>query len=125
VPVDVHGRVDGTEHVFAAGDMTSGAVKQGGLAAQQADAAAQWIAADAGAAVDRTPPPPLLRAVLFTPDGHLHLRAPLGEPEDGEVSPSPLWHPAGKLAGRYLAGYLATGDPAAELVDRAPSTAVS
>jgi sulfide:quinone oxidoreductase len=122
LPVDRHGRVRGMQDIYAAGDVTAYPVKQGGLAAQQADAAALWIAADAGAAVDRTPPPPMLRAVLFTPDGRLHLRAPLGAPERGEVSPSPLWQPTGKLAGRYLAGYLATGDPAAELVDRAPAT---
>ena len=35
--------------VFAAGDATAGAIKQGGLAAQQADAAAEAIAAEAGA----------------------------------------------------------------------------
>jgi sulfide:quinone oxidoreductase len=112
--------------VFAAGDVTNGPVKQGGLAAQQADAAALWIAAEAGAPVDPTPPAPVLRAVMFTPDGDLHLRAPLGEPARGRVSASPLWHPSGKLAGRFLAGYLATGDPADELVDRAtPAPAVS
>jgi hypothetical protein len=59
---------------------------------------------------------------MFTPDGQLHLRAPLGEPEHGEVSPEPLWHPTGKIAARYLAGFLATGDPADELVDRAGSS---
>jgi hypothetical protein len=59
---------------------------------------------------------------MFTPDGRLHLRAPLGEPERGEVSAEPLWHPTGKIAGRYLAGFLATGDPAFRLVDRARAT---
>jgi sulfide:quinone oxidoreductase len=121
--IDTHARVDGVEHVFAAGDITDGPVKQGGLAAQQADAAALWIAAEAGAPIDATPPPAVLRAVLFTPDGELHLRAPLGKPERGEVSWSPLWHPSGKLAGRYLAGYLADGNPGDELVDRAARTA--
>jgi sulfide:quinone oxidoreductase len=126
LPVDVHGRVPGLEHVFAAGDITSGPVKQGGLAAQQADAAALWIAAEAGAAVDPTPPSPVLRATMFTPDGHLHLRAPLGDPAQGEVSSSPLWHPTGKIAGSYLAGFLATGDPAQRLVDHGhPAPAVS
>ena len=36
-------------HIFAAGDATSEPIKQGGLAAQQADAAAEAIAAEAGA----------------------------------------------------------------------------
>jgi sulfide:quinone oxidoreductase len=118
LPVDRHARVAGAEHVFAAGDVTVGAVKQGGLAAQQADAAALWIAAEAGAPIDPTPPAPVLRAVMLTPDGELHLRAPLGSPEQGRVSASPLWHPSGKLAGRYLSGYLQNGDPARELVER-------
>jgi sulfide:quinone oxidoreductase len=119
--VDAHARVAGAEHVFAAGDMTNGAIKQGGLAAQQADAAALWIAADAGAPVDREPPAPVLRATMYTPGGGLHLRAPLGRPERGQVSASPLWQPAGKIAARYLTGFLATGDPANPLVDLARS----
>src|SRR4051794_1098386 len=119
--VDAHSRVAGADDVFAAGDITAGAVKQGGLAAQQADAAALWIAAEAGAPLDPTPPPPVLRAVLLLPDGRLHLRVPLGDPDHAEVSPTPLWHPAGKLAGRFLAGYLASGDPTDELVDHALS----
>ena len=41
VPVDRHGRVDGLPDVYAAGDITRFPVKQGGLAAQQADAAAE------------------------------------------------------------------------------------
>jgi sulfide:quinone oxidoreductase len=117
--VDAHARVPGAEDVFAAGDITDGAVKQGGLAAQQADAAALRIAAEAGAPVDAEPPRPVLRATMFTADGRLHLRAALGDPEHGEVSATPLWHPTGKLAGRYLAGFLATGNPADPLVDRA------
>jgi sulfide:quinone oxidoreductase len=124
--VDAHARVTGAEHVFAAGDLTDGPVKQGGLAAQQADAAALWIAADAGARVDPDTPRPILRATMFTPDGRLHLRAPLGEPEHGQVSASPLWQPTGKISGRYLAGFLASGDPAQVLVDlEQPASAVS
>jgi sulfide:quinone oxidoreductase len=123
LPVDAHARVAGAPDVFAAGDGTDGPVKQGGLAAQQADAAALWIAAEAGAPVDPEPPAPVLRAVMLTPDGQLHLRAPLGEPERGEVSASPLWQPSGKIAARYLAGFLATGDPAGRFVDRADSPA--
>ena len=40
----------GVPDVFAAGDATAEPVKQGGLATQQADAAAEAIAAEAGAA---------------------------------------------------------------------------
>ena len=46
VPVDEHGRVAGCDRVFAAGDVTDFPLKQGGLAAQQADAAADAILAD-------------------------------------------------------------------------------
>ena len=49
IPVDPHGRVTGVRDVFAAGDATAGRIKQGGLAAQQADAAAEVIASEAGA----------------------------------------------------------------------------
>ena len=52
VPADAHGAVVGTDDVYAAGDVTSGALRQGGLAAQQADAAAETIAARAGAPLD-------------------------------------------------------------------------
>ena len=55
IPVDRDGRVSGAEHVWAAGDAIAFPVKQGGLAAQQADAAAASIAAMAGAGVDRSP----------------------------------------------------------------------
>ncbi|HYI17669.1 MAG TPA: FAD/NAD(P)-binding oxidoreductase, partial [Solirubrobacteraceae bacterium] len=48
IPVDAHGRVSGTAGVYAAGDATSFPVKQGGLATQQADAAAAAVAADLG-----------------------------------------------------------------------------
>jgi sulfide:quinone oxidoreductase len=47
IPVDPHGRVTGARDVFAAGDATAGPIKLGGLAAQQADAAAETIAAEA------------------------------------------------------------------------------
>ena len=51
LPVDEHARVRGVERVYAAGDATTFALKQGGLATQQADAAAETIAADLGGAV--------------------------------------------------------------------------
>ena len=49
IPTDNHGRVRGLADVFAAGDITSSRSKQGGIAAQQADAAAEQLAAKAGA----------------------------------------------------------------------------
>jgi sulfide:quinone oxidoreductase len=52
VEVDEHGRVLGLDRVWAAGDGTAFALKSGGFAAEQADVAAQDIAAVAGAAVE-------------------------------------------------------------------------
>src|SRR5438067_667561 len=43
LPVDEHSRVNGLDDVYAAGDGTNFPVKQGGIAAQQADAAAEVI----------------------------------------------------------------------------------
>ena len=55
VRVDEFSRVPGVEDVYAAGDISTFPVKQGGLAAQQADVAATVIAAAAGADVTPTP----------------------------------------------------------------------
>jgi sulfide:quinone oxidoreductase len=48
IPVDASGRVEGLEDVYAAGDVTTFPLKQGGLAAQQADVVAQTIAGKLG-----------------------------------------------------------------------------
>jgi sulfide:quinone oxidoreductase len=49
--VDDEGRVEDLEDVYAVGDMTGRPLEQGGVAAQQAQAAARAIAASAGAPV--------------------------------------------------------------------------
>ena len=51
VMIDGHARVVGVPDVYAAGDCTDFLIKQGGIACQQADAAAEDIAARAGAPV--------------------------------------------------------------------------
>jgi sulfide:quinone oxidoreductase len=109
VPVDDLGRVAGVEGVFAAGDATSFPLKQGGLATQQADAIAQHIASELGAAA---PPAsafrPVLRAVLFGGREKRYFQAELGEAlhESSVASEDPLWPESSKLVGRYLAPYL-------------------
>jgi hypothetical protein len=55
LPVDRHGRVVGVADVYAAGDATSAPITRGGVACQQADAAAETIAARAGAAIEPQP----------------------------------------------------------------------
>jgi sulfide:quinone oxidoreductase len=124
IPTDAHGRVPDAPGVLAAGDATTFPVKQGGLATQQADAAAAAIAAEIGAIDDPAPFTPVLRGLLLTGGAPLYLRAELGrsgEPRSafasarrlhGEVSSRALWWPPGKIAGRYLAPYLATARPA-------------
>ncbi len=106
--VDAHGQVHGLADVFAAGDITSFPVKQGGIAAQQADAAAETIAANAGA--DLTPQPfrPVLRGLLLTGRQPRYLRHELtgGAGDASETSPEPLWWPPAKIVGRYLAPFL-------------------
>ena len=74
IPVDAHGRVAGVADIYAAGDITVFPLKQGGLAAQQADAVAGVIAAAAGAAVTPEPFSPVLRGLLMTGGAPLYLR---------------------------------------------------
>ena len=82
--VDEHCRVIGTERVFAVGDVTTFPVKQGGIATQEADAAAEAIATAVGCDLEPVPFEPVLHGV------------------------DPLW-PAqdGKIGGRYLTPFLA------------------
>jgi sulfide:quinone oxidoreductase len=108
VPVNPHGRVIGLEDVFAAGDITSFPLKQGGIAAQQAEVAAQAIAASAGADVEPQPFRPVLRGLLLTGGQPRYLRRELtgGFGEASSATPEPLWWPPAKIVGRYLAPFL-------------------
>lgn len=109
VPTDGSGRVRGLDDVYAVGDVTSFPVKQGGLAAQQADAAAEAIAAAAGADLDPQPFRPVLRGLILTGGVPTFVRAELGGGR-GNTSEAPseaLWWPPGKIVGRYLAPFLA------------------
>ncbi len=105
IQCDAHGKVVGTAAVWAAGDATSFPVKQGGLAAQQADAVAEAIAADAGAPVRPRPFQPVLRGVLLTGRGKAWLRGPHDD-DPGAAERRALFWPPTKIAGRYLSPYL-------------------
>jgi sulfide:quinone oxidoreductase len=121
IPVDRHGRVRGHEAVYAAGDAANFPVKQGGLAAQQADAVAAHIAAHVGAPVTPAPFRPALRGMLFTGGDPSFLRTrDLADPDEGTSSLAPLWWPPTKIAGRYLSPYLLGGN-ASEAFGPAPS----
>jgi sulfide:quinone oxidoreductase len=107
VPAGPDGAVPGMAGVFAAGDGTAGAIKQGGLAAQQGERAALSIAALAGADVGRVPSEPALHGILLTPRGPRYLRAAIAGADLGaEVSRRPLWWPPTKVASAWLAPWL-------------------
>jgi sulfide:quinone oxidoreductase len=110
IHVDPSCRVPGLEDVYAAGDATTFPVKQGGLAAQQADVAAETIAAAAGAAVTPKPFEPVLRGLVLD-SSPLYLRTELGRGRGrgphSEAADEPLWWPAGEIAARHLSPYLA------------------
>lgn len=108
IPIDDHSRVRGLDDVYAAGDGTNFPIKQGGIATQQADAAAEHIAARAGAPLDAQPFRPVLRGKLLTGDKPLYIRHDVrGGAGDDSASDDHLWWPPHKVSGRYLAPWLA------------------
>jgi sulfide:quinone oxidoreductase len=106
IPHDANGFVPIVEDVYAAGDLTNFPIKQGGLAAQQADAAAEAIAAAAGSEITPSPFKPVLRGLLLTGLSPRFMRAEVGSNES-QVDTEPLWWPPGKIVGRHLAPFLA------------------
>jgi sulfide:quinone oxidoreductase len=110
IPVDDHARIGGLANAFAVGDVTTFPVKQGGIATQQADVAAEAIAAGLGCDVEANPLDPVLRGVLWTGAKPRYLFGWLGGGH-GETSvaserpPWPIDNPS-KLIGRYLTPFL-------------------
>jgi sulfide:quinone oxidoreductase len=103
VPSDDHGRVDGLEDVYAAGDVTAFPVKQGGVSVRQAQAVAECLAARAGAPVAPVPFEPLLRGMMLTGAAPTYLQSGAGQ---SLLTDSPLWWPPTKIADSYLVPYL-------------------
>jgi sulfide:quinone oxidoreductase len=114
LPIDNHGRVRGVDAVFAAGDGTDFPIKQGGIACQQADAAAEVIARAAGAAIEPRSFRPVLRGRLATGREPRFMRTDLSgrEGDASETALRALWWPPSKISGRYLAPYLGESAPA-------------
>jgi sulfide:quinone oxidoreductase len=95
VPVDGYGRVRGLERVWAVGDMTTRPLKQGGLAAQQADVAAADIASQiTGGEIEVHPYEPNLQGMLLTGADPLYLERDLHA------------GPQQKVVGAHLGPYL-------------------
>jgi sulfide:quinone oxidoreductase len=119
VTTDALGGVTGLPDVYAAGDMTSFPIKQGGLAAQQADLIAQRIASENGAAVKELRVRHVLRARLIGGAHPIFLRTELDEL--GQATSATLQHESfeedeystapEKVFGRYLTPYLHTREP--------------
>ena len=112
IPVSASGKVQGLDAVYAAGDITSGAIKHGGLAAQQADIIAASIARSVGVTIEPSTARQTFRGALMTGRATHFLEAELGD--DGvftstvaDVCP---WDSAEKVAARHLGPYLARGE---------------
>jgi sulfide:quinone oxidoreductase len=114
IEVDPFGQVRDTPRVYAAGDATNFIVKYGGLAAQQADTAAQSIAALAGAPVTPKPFHPEIRGIVLTGRKPLYLTAQVTDSHGfvSQITDEPTWSPVTKIASVYLAPYLEQRDQA-------------
>jgi sulfide:quinone oxidoreductase len=111
--VDEHGRVEGVPDVYAAGDVTHHPIKQVGLACQQADAAADMIAAQAGVAIEPQPYTPVLEGILLTEGATMIMRRERDAAgnDSSVVSRAGRWRGPTKAIGRELAAHLAAADP--------------
>jgi sulfide:quinone oxidoreductase len=100
IPIDEHARVIGTDDVYAAGDGTNFPVKQGGIATQQADAAAEHTSPRAGAERRAaTIPSGAAREAARWRGVDQHDKAIGSEEGDGIVSLDYLWWPPHKIGG--------------------------
>ena len=110
LPITAHGDVSGIERVYAAGDATDFPVKYGGIAAQQADAAAESIAALSGAPIEPTPFDGVVHGALVSGREYrcLYFTARIegGLAQDSRTSDTPTWSPEAKIAAQYLGPYL-------------------
>ena len=119
IPTGADGSVTGLEHVYAIGDATTHPVKQGGLAAQQADTVCAAIAASHGIPVEPAPYEEVMRGMLLTGIASAFLRAGGDTPETASFNA--LWWPPTKVAGRHLAEFLTSRSgfgPAEPFADR-------
>ena len=119
VPIDEHGAVAGLRDVYAVGDVTAFPVKQGSVAAHQADAAAAAIAAGLGAPAEPAPFEPIIDAVLLTGVTARYLHADLSGAGTSTATVNPLWWPPEKIAAQHFASYLAEQHDLAQISELA------
>jgi sulfide:quinone oxidoreductase len=112
IAVDSRCKLLGSERVYAAGDATDFPIKHGGVAAQQADVAAQAIAAIPGLAPPPAPFRPMICGLLLTGGRPRYLSAHIsaGHGSHSEFSETPTWSPPTKIAAKRLAPYLEQRD---------------
>lgn len=112
IRVDRFGQVPEAGPIYAAGDAIDFPVKHGGIASQQADTAAQSIAALAGAPVTPEPFNPVIHGMLLTDGDPVYLTARItgGQGFSSEVTDTPTWSPSAKIAAKYLAPCLDAHD---------------
>jgi sulfide:quinone oxidoreductase len=112
IRVDPHCRVPDVEAIYAAGDATDFPIKMGGIGSQQADVAAQSIAALAGASVTPERFNPVIHGMLLTHEEPRYLTAHImgGHEFSSEITDTPTWSPGRKIAAKYLAPYLEERD---------------
>jgi sulfide:quinone oxidoreductase len=112
IRVDPHCRVPDVERIYAAGDATDFPIKQGGIGSQQADAAAQSIAALAGAPGTPERFDPTIHGMLLTNGKPQYLTAHItgGHGFSSEITDTPPSPPPSKIAAKYLAPYLEKRD---------------
>jgi sulfide:quinone oxidoreductase len=106
LPTDRLCHVGSEPDVYAAGDATQFPLKQGGIAAQQADVAATDIARRVGSTLEPTAFRPVLRGLLLTGMAARFLRSEPGTAQSA-IDTEALWWPPAKIVGRYLAPFLA------------------
>jgi sulfide:quinone oxidoreductase len=108
IPVDAHCRVLGVDRVFAAGDATDFAVKYGGIAAEQADVAAEAIAKLAGVSIEPRQFNPVIHGMLLGRAKPLDFSARITGTHGSTsvIEDHANWASGAKIAAKYLAPYL-------------------
>lgn len=123
IPVDTHCRVRGMENVFAAGDATDFTLKHGGIAAQQADVAAEAIAKLAGLPIEPSQFKPEVHGMLLGGAKPLYFSAHITGTHGSAsvVEDHANWPSGAKIAAKYLAPYLELQHPLSHAASEAPA----